>query len=70
MEGCPFCKENALQQRADDTEEKVRHRYQVYKEQTQPLEDWYKDALIRLEADQDSEQVFSELKSYLYKELA
>ena len=50
--------------RADDTEETIRTRLEVYREQTEPLVDFYKTAgkLSVVDADGDVEDVYRRLK--------
>jgi len=50
--------------RSDDTEETIRHRLQVYREQTEPLIDFYqtRGALVTVDGDQSMAQVTEALK--------
>ncbi len=52
-----------LQQRADDTEETVRKRLQVYDQQTAPLIDYYRQQgkLHRVQGDGDIDEIFTAL---------
>ncbi len=52
-----------LIQRKDDKEEVVRNRLSVYREQTQPLIDYYKQKgiLVRLDAGRDIEEIYGDL---------
>ncbi len=52
-----------LEQRADDTEETVRKRLQVYGQQTAPLIDYYRrqGKLHRIQGDGDIDEIFSDL---------
>jgi adenylate kinase len=52
-----------LYQRDDDTEETARKRLQVYREQTQPLVDYYrdKDILVNIDGDQSIDEVTESL---------
>ncbi|MDD3042060.1 MAG: adenylate kinase [Methanosarcinaceae archaeon] len=54
-------------QRADDTEEAVKNRLDVYKNQTQPLIDYYEkmDLLKTLDGTKDIEVVFEDIKAIL-----
>ncbi|QWK12980.1 MAG: adenylate kinase [Aquificota bacterium] len=63
---CDLCG-GKLIQRDDDKEEVVRRRFKVYKEQTQPLVEFYekRHKLIRLDATKDVEEVHSRLLEVL-----
>jgi adenylate kinase len=54
-------------QRADDTEEVIRQRQEVYRRSTQPLIDHYQDQglLLRIDGDQSIEQVAASIESAL-----
>jgi len=56
-------------QRADDTAEAVQNRLDVYKKQTQPLINYYKEKgiLITLDGTKDIDVVFEDLKAILAK---
>ncbi|HHV25402.1 MAG: adenylate kinase [Methanosarcina sp.] len=58
-----------LFQRADDREEAVQNRLNVYKKQTQPLIDYYaeKGILVTLEGTKDINEVFEDIKAVLTK---
>lgn len=58
-----------LFQRADDREEAVQNRLNVYKKQTQPLIDYYaeKGILVTLEGTKDINEVFEDIKAILTK---
>ena len=58
-----------LVQRADDNEETIRNRLEVYSSQTAPLIDYYRDAelLKTVDADGAIETVYSDLKAALGK---
>ena len=53
--------------RADDTEEVIRRRLEVYREQTLPLIDFYSESqqLVSVNGDQPLEKVSSDLQSLL-----
>lgn len=53
--------------RADDNEETVKNRLEVYKNQTQPLIDYYKEAgkLVTVNGDSTIDEVFSEIVKIL-----
>jgi adenylate kinase len=55
---CDICG-GPLYQRADDNEETIKKRMDVYLESTMPMIDYYKEQgkLVQLDADQDSEKV-------------
>ncbi len=63
---CAKCGEN-LYQRADDNEQTVSERLEVYRENTQPLIDYYKSKklLKSVNGAQDKEKVFDEVRSVL-----
>lgn len=63
---CDFCG-GKLIQREDDKEEVVRRRFRVYKEQTQPLVEFYKEKhkLISLDATKSVEEVYEKLLEVL-----
>ena len=52
-----------LQKRKDDTEEVVKNRLEVYKKQTQPLIDYYKDKsiLVNIDGERDIGVIFNDL---------
>ncbi len=56
-----------LIQREDDKEEVIRNRLDVYRKQTEPLIEYYKDKgiLIKLDASKDIQEVYHELKKVL-----
>ncbi len=58
-----------LYQRDDDKEETVRKRYKVYKEQTEPLVEYYakKGILYNIDGTKSIEEVFAEIDSILQK---
>ncbi len=58
-----------LYQRDDDKEETVRQRYKVYKEQTEPLVEYYakKGVLYNIDGTKSIEEVFAEIDSILQK---
>ncbi len=58
-----------LYQRDDDREETVRQRYKVYKEQTEPLVDYYakKGVLYNIDGTKSIEEVFNEIDKILQK---
>lgn len=62
---CDKCK-TALAIRADDNEETIKNRLNVYREQSQPLESYYKDKLLAvdgaLEADEKTQLILEGLK--------
>ncbi len=66
---CDRCK-SPLVQREDDKEEVVRNRLRVYREQTAPLIDYYRqrDILVSLDASKDIESVYSDLLRVLNEE--
>ncbi len=58
-----------LYQRDDDKEEVVRQRYKVYKEQTEPLVEYYakKGVLYNIDGTKSIEEVFAEIDKILQK---
>jgi adenylate kinase len=60
-----------LYQRADDTEDTVRNRLAVYREQTQPLVDFYakKDLLVNVDGDHPIDEVTQDLMKAIHREL-
>ena len=65
---CDICGAEVYQ-RADDTEEAVKNRLEVYKKQTQPLIDYYKETgiLVTLDGTKDIDEVFEGIKGILTK---
>jgi len=65
---CDICGAEVYQ-RADDTEDAVKNRLEVYKKQTQPLIDYYKETgiLITLDGTKDIDEVFEGIKGILAK---
>ncbi len=63
---CDAC-EGELWQRDDDTEGTVKHRLEVYAEQTAPLIDYYraKGAIVDVDGGQEVETVFRDIEKYL-----
>ncbi len=57
----------ALSKRRDDTEEVVKNRLEVYKDQTQPLQDYYRNQslLKSVNGERDIEAIFNDLVSML-----
>jgi adenylate kinase len=57
----------AEQGRSDDTPDKVKHRLQVYHEQTEPLVEYYRarGILVGIHADRTVEEVFAEVQQVL-----
>lgn len=58
-----------LYQREDDREDVIAHRLEVYREQTEPLLDYYqgRDGFSRLDASGEMSSVYSELKQVVEK---
>ena len=65
---CDICG-GELFQRADDREEAVMNRLDVYKKQTQPLIDYYtkKGILVTLDGTKGIDEVFEDIKAALSK---
>jgi len=65
---CDICGAEVYQ-RADDTEDAVKNRLEVYKKQTQPLIDYYKETgiLVTLDGTKDINEVFEGIKGILTK---
>jgi adenylate kinase len=61
---CDLCG-GELYQREDDTEETMRKRLEVYREQTQPLIEYYQeqDVLVSIDGDQSIDAVTEDLKA-------
>jgi len=59
-----------LEQRADDTEEKIRVRLQTYEELTRPLIDYYKQSkrLLRVEGTQEPEAIYRQIEQLVKNE--
>jgi adenylate kinase len=57
----------AEQGRSDDAPEKIRHRLEVYHEQTEPLVEYYRvrGLLVGIHADRSVEEVFAEVQQVL-----
>lgn len=66
---CDVC-EGELYQRADDVEETVEKRIQVYLDETQPLIDYYtkSGAIVTIDGDQDINKVFEDIRLALGSE--
>jgi adenylate kinase len=66
---CDKCGAKDLQQRADDNEETVRKRLQVYAEQTEPLIEFYKkqELLKTIPGKGDIEEIFAKVRKALAK---
>lgn len=66
---CDVC-EGELYQRADDVEETVEKRIQVYLDETQPLIDYYtkSGAIVTIDGDQDITKVFEDIRLALGSE--
>lgn len=60
---CDHCQGHNLKQRADDTEEVVRERQEVYKENITPVLDYFKEAgkLVELNASRPIEEIYKEV---------
>ncbi|AKB50163.1 Adenylate kinase [Methanosarcina barkeri str. Wiesmoor] len=65
---CDICGGKVFQ-RADDKEEAVKNRLNVYKKQTEPLIDYYtkQGLLVTLDGTKDIDEVFEEIKAVLKK---
>ena len=64
---CAACgSKGSLVHRADDTKEKVMHRYDVFKSQTEPLITYYSDHLYTLDASQLPDSITKELSSNVF----
>ncbi|MBU4501989.1 MAG: adenylate kinase [Nanoarchaeota archaeon] len=61
---CDKCNQE-LYQREDETPEVVQERLKIYKEKTEPLLDFYKDILVRVDGDQPINKVFEDIKKVL-----
>lgn len=63
---CPEC-QGQLVQRRDDNDETVRRRLEVYRRNTQPVIDYYreKDVLLSVDGNQPAEAVFAEIRKGL-----
>ncbi|HZH34823.1 MAG TPA: adenylate kinase [Pyrinomonadaceae bacterium] len=64
---CDLHPETGLDLREDDKEEKVRARFEVYLNQTQPLLDYYdtSDRLERVDGTQEPEKVYQDLENLI-----
>lgn len=68
---CDICGSKALEHRADDNEETVRNRLNVYSQQTMPLIEYYEkhSHVIKIQGDQDihkiTEEIITALAPYL-----
>lgn len=58
---CDVCHAHEFDQRSDDTEEVVRNRLKIFHESTQPLLEYYKDKLVKINADQSLGEVSAEI---------
>lgn len=65
---CDICG-SEVYQRADDKEEAVQNRLNVYKKQTQPLINYYEiqGILVTLDGTRDIDDVFEDIKAILEK---
>ena len=54
-----------LYQRDDDKEETVRNRIKVYNEQTQPLIDYYKDKVKKVNGVGNIDEIFAQIDAIL-----
>ncbi len=54
-----------LVQRTDDTPEAIKKRLQIYHKLTEKIIPLFKSKLIKINADQDIEKIYSEIKQYL-----
>ncbi|MDD5254068.1 MAG: nucleoside monophosphate kinase [Candidatus Nanoarchaeia archaeon] len=63
---CDICG-GKLMQRVDDNEETIRHRLKVYRENTNPIEEFYaqEKILINIDGDQLPEEVFDDVRNSL-----
>ncbi|MBN2366028.1 MAG: adenylate kinase [Calditrichaeota bacterium] len=65
---CPVCGGKIIQ-REDDQEKTIRKRLKVFREQTEPLIEYYKDKGIfyRVDGQQDVQEVFKEIENIISK---
>ncbi len=64
---CSNCgSKDSLVHRPDDTKEKVMHRYDVFKSQTEPLINYYKHHLYTLDAAQSPNSITTELSANVF----
>ncbi len=58
--------------RADDTEETIRHRLNVYKKQTAPVKEYYKqqESFISINGNKSIDEVYNEIKQILISQVA
>ncbi len=63
---CPFCG-GAVSQRADDTEEGVRTRYRIFREETMPVISHFREegTLVHVSGDRDADAIFKEISNTL-----
>lgn len=66
---CDKCGGTSFSMRTDDTEEIIETRLKVYKDQTEPVINYFKKGhqIVEIDADQDPEEVFKEIKRNLNK---
>ncbi len=57
--------DGTLKKRVDDTEAKIRYRYEVYSNETAPLIDYYQDRIIQIDATQNPDQIYQEICDHL-----
>ena len=64
---CVSCGEQSIEQRKDDSEEVIRERFRVYREQTAPVTEYYagKPNYFEVEGDRDPEQIAAEMSSLI-----
>jgi adenylate kinase len=64
---CDKCSSTNLVQRADDKEDVIRNRLEVFQQSVNPVLDYYKQSnrLVVLDADQGEEDIFSKISSIL-----
>lgn len=57
-----------IEGRSDDTPETIRKRFKVYREQTAPLLEYYRDKIILIDGDRDADNIEKELIKILKNE--
>lgn len=64
---CPKCDSTDIYQRADDTETSARHRLEIYKKETEPVKEFFKEKTYYMQTDGNRpvQEIFKDISSFI-----